>query len=56
MKIISIIFIITLIFSIGKAFHKTSNNNQLKLIDYLYKDTYSSEPLFTVAKKGDRCK
>ena len=54
MKIISIIFIITLIFSVGKAFHKT-NSNQLKLKDYLFKDISSNEP-FTVAKKGDRCK
>jgi hypothetical protein len=54
MKIISIVFVITLIFSIGKAFHKT-NNNQLKLIN-LFQDISSNKPLFTVAKKGDRCK
>lgn len=55
MKIISIVFVITLIFSIDKAFHKT-NINQLKLIDYLFRDIFSNETLFTVAKKGDRCK
>jgi hypothetical protein len=49
MKIISIIFIIALIFSIGKAFNtknSKTNSNQLKLKDIS----------FTVVKKGDRCK